>query len=78
MATTTVSSKGQITLPAALLRERHVLPGSRFEVVGTSTAIVLLPVDGSIVDALSGATRGAYGDVEDYIEAERSEWTSPM
>lgn len=74
MSTTTVSSKGQVTLPAALLRERNLLPGTRLEVVATATAIVLIAVDGPLATELAGRTGGIYGDAARYVERERSEW----
>jgi AbrB family looped-hinge helix DNA binding protein len=77
MPTTTVSSKGQITLPAALVRERRLVPGTRLEVIATSTAIVLIPVaDGTLlIDQLAGSLAGTYGDAAEYIERERGSWT---
>lgn len=74
MSTTTVSSKGQITLPAALLRERRIHPGTRLEVISTSTAIMLVQIDGPFSDFLAGSTSGLYGDVKDYVESERDDW----
>lgn len=76
MPTTTISSKGQITLPAALLRERHLTPGTQLEVVATTGAIVLVAADESLVTMLAGATAGIYGDPSEYIEQERTTWTS--
>lgn len=76
MPTTTISSKGQITLPASLLRERHLAPGTQLEVVATTDAIVLVAAGESLVTMLAGATAGIYGDPSEYIEHERTTWTS--
>lgn len=77
MPRTTVSSKGQITLPAAMLRERHLTPGTQLEVVATSNAIVLLTTDEPLAHKLAGSTRGIYGDPAKYVDRERNEWASP-
>ena len=76
MNTTTVSSKGQVTLPAALIRERHLKPGTQLYVVANRDSIVLVPVEGSLSERLAGATRGLYGEAETYVEQERALWTS--
>lgn len=76
MNTTTVSSKGQVTLPAALIRERNLKPGAQLYVVANRDSIVLMPVEGSLSKRLAGATRGLYGDAATYVERERALWTS--
>jgi AbrB family looped-hinge helix DNA binding protein len=76
MKTTTLSSKGQVTLPAALLRELHLGPGTRLYVVPTERSIVLVPVEGSLAERLAGSMRGHYGDPEAYVDGERTSWTS--
>ena len=75
MSMTTISSKGQITLPAALLRERHLTPGTQLEIIATSQAIVLIEIPESLVRRLAGATQGIYGNAADYVEGLRDEWT---
>jgi AbrB family looped-hinge helix DNA binding protein len=77
MSRTTVSSKGQITLPAAMLRERHLTPGTQLEVVATSNAIVLITTDEPLARRLAGSTRGIYGDAAQYVDQVRDEWASP-
>ena len=72
-----MSSKGQITLPAAMLRERGLTPGTHLEVVATSTAIVLIRTDQPLGRTLAGSTAGIYGDADRYIDAERDAWDSP-
>lgn len=76
MNTTTVSSKGQVTLPAALIREQHLKPGTQLYVVANRDSIVLMPVKGSLSKRLAGATHGLYGDAKAYVEQERALWTS--
>lgn len=77
MPRTTVSSKGQITLPAAMLRERGLTPGTQLEVVATSTAIVLVRTDEPLGRLLAGSTAGMYGDAARYVDDERDAWHSP-
>lgn len=74
MATTTVSSKGQITLPAALIRRRGLSGGSRLHLIETASgAIVLLPVTAdSLLDDLAGSLPGIYPD--SYVGELRAEW----
>lgn len=57
-----MSSKGQITLPAAMLRERGLTPGTQLEAVATSTAIVLVRTVQPLSQLLAGSTAGIYGD----------------
>ena len=72
---TRVSSKGQITIPAVLLRDLDLTPGTRLFVVRTGDSIVLVPVRGSLTQTLAGSTGGAYGDAREYVEAERGTWS---
>jgi len=75
MATTTVSGKGQVTLPAQMLRDLGVLPGTKLLVVPVRDGMLLLRREGSLADTLAGATGGIYGDVEEYVRGERDTWT---
>lgn len=74
MTTTTVSSKGQITLPAKLVRSRGLSGGSRLELIETASgAIVLLPLtNGDLLDTLAGSLPGIYSD--SYVDELRTEW----
>ena len=71
MRTTTISSKGQVTIPAALLREQHLEPGTQLTVIPLANGLALVERPASVTDAVAGATEGLYG--EDYLDAER-EW----
>jgi AbrB family looped-hinge helix DNA binding protein len=75
MRTTTVSSKGQVTIPAALLRELHLQPGTTLLVVPVRNGVMLVPRPDSAADELAGSVRGIFGDVRKYVEAERGTWT---
>ena len=74
MSTTTISSKGQITLPASVLREQRLTPGTRLEVISTTNAIVLVRLQGSVLDAVAGSTGGIYSDAATYVARERNSW----
>ncbi|MGQ0773507.1 MAG: AbrB/MazE/SpoVT family DNA-binding domain-containing protein [Pseudonocardiales bacterium] len=75
MRTTTVSSKGQVTIPAAVLRELHLEPGSTLLVVPVRDGVMLVRRPDSAADELAGSVRGVYGDAHEYVEAERGTWT---
>lgn len=75
MQTTTVSSKGQVTIPAALLRELHLQPGTTLLVVPVRDGVMLVRRPDSAADELAGSVRDVYGDAHEYVEAERGTWT---
>lgn len=75
MRMTTVSSKGQVTIPAAQLREMHLEAGTPLLVVPVRDGIMLVRRPASAADALVGSVRDVYGDAEDYVDAERASWT---
>jgi AbrB family looped-hinge helix DNA binding protein len=47
MATTTVSSKGQIVIPRHLREKRRLMPGMRLQVTESDEGLVLSPVNRS-------------------------------
>lgn len=75
MKTTTISSKGQVTLPVDVLRDLGLSSGTKLLVVPMSDGVLLLRRPDSLADALAGVTAGTYGDVESYLETERASWT---
>lgn len=75
MKTTTISSKGQVTIPASLLRELQLSPGQKLLVVPVHDGVMLLRQPDSLAEALAGATDGLYGDPDAYVRAERASWT---
>jgi AbrB family looped-hinge helix DNA binding protein len=75
MPTATVSSKGRVTIPARVLRELDVRPGTKLLVVPVRDGVMFPRQKGSLAEALAGATGGMYGDVEEYIGSERRGWT---
>jgi AbrB family looped-hinge helix DNA binding protein len=81
-ATTTLSSKHQITLPMALVRELGLAPGDKLSVRLEDGGIVLKPRPRSWVDYISGSMPGYYGktkeDVEAYLTEVRGGWGEPL
>ena len=75
MRTTTVSSKGQVTIPAALVRELDLQPGTQLVVVPVRDGVMLVRRPDSAADALAGSVRDVYGDAQEYVDAERASWT---
>ncbi|MGH3909020.1 MAG: AbrB/MazE/SpoVT family DNA-binding domain-containing protein [Pseudonocardiaceae bacterium] len=75
MRTTTVSSKGQVTIPAALLRELHLQAGTQLLVVPVRDGVLLVRRPDSAADELAGSVGDVYGDAREYVDAERGTWT---
>lgn len=80
--TTTLSSKHQITLPVAVVRELRLAPGDKFSVRLEDGAIVLRLRPRSWVDYVSGSMPGYYGktkeDIEAYLAEVREGWGDPL
>lgn len=55
MRIVTLSSKHQITIPNALLKQLQVLPRSKMLIKAEEDAIVVKPIRKSIVDDLAGS-----------------------
>ena len=81
-ATTTLSSKHQITLPVAVVRELGLAPGDKLTVRLEDGGIVLKPRPRSWVDYISGSMPGYYGktkeDIEAYLADVRGDWGEPL
>ncbi len=75
MAITTLSSKGQITVPAEMVRQLHLRPGDKLTIVPVHDGLVLKIVNGPLVDALAGSVPpGVFGNPEEYVREERRSW----
>lgn len=54
----TVSSKGQLVIPAAVRKRYHLTPGSRVEILDTGVEIVLVPVQPQAFRRARGMLKG--------------------
>lgn len=80
-ATLTLSSQGQVVIPAAVRRVLGAKPGSklRLRVVykRNSPVAMIEPETKSWVERVAGIAKGVYGDVDEYIRKERESWKKP-
>ena len=82
MATITMSSKNQVTLPAEMVRGLGLKPGDKLMAHVIDDRIVLLPKPESWTDYFSGSMKGFWGtkeEVDRYVaderrSPERDEW----
>lgn len=74
-ATTVLSAKRQLTVPAAMARKLDLEPGTRLLLRVEGGHIVVLPLKSSrLTDLVGGSLRGAYGDPDTYVREERASW----
>jgi bifunctional DNA-binding transcriptional regulator/antitoxin component of YhaV-PrlF toxin-antitoxin module len=77
MPTTTVSSKGQITLPAALVRDRHLV-GQVLSITENPDGSILLrrrlSLDELLDSVVPHAIYGSREEADTYLAAEREAW----
>ena len=82
MPTVTVSSKNQITIPVAVLRDLGVSPGDKMAVTLIDSDLVLTPEPSNWAQYFQGSMRGAYGGskeaVDRYVLRERQSWYQAM
>ena len=75
---TTMSSKRQITIPAAVARELELKPGMKLEVQVENGEIVLHPRRMSVIEEIIALPAGYYGttkeDVDAYMRESRQGW----
>ena len=81
IATTKMSSKGQVVIPEAVRKKLHLQPGAQFVVIASDDAIILKTItppsmeefDALLAEVRSQARRARMkrGDVVEAIEAER-------
>ncbi len=57
-STVTVSTKGQLVIPAKIRTALQIKPGMRFAVLRERNQIILRPVNRPLVDELRGITSG--------------------
>lgn len=62
---TTMSTKGQIVIPADLRQEMGILPGTRIALIREGDRLILQPVDAKYVRSLRGMFAGGSSMSED-------------
>jgi AbrB family looped-hinge helix DNA binding protein len=64
MATVTLSSKFQLSIPKAIREEMHLRPGQKFAIIPKGDTIVLAPIRrlDEVRGLLKGADSGGYRD----------------
>jgi len=76
--TLTVSSQGQVIIPAKVRRLTGLKPGSKLHLSVTDTIagpqIRLTPEITDWIDRFAGSATGLYGDIDKYIEDQRNSW----
>lgn len=72
----TITKRHQITLPAEIRDELGLEAGCRLLMQVRAGTIVLVPLQGSLVEQLRGLHSGIWRiDVDRYLEEERDSWS---
>ena len=69
----TLSSKGQLTIPAKVREELGLEAGAKLSVRVDGKTLVIERVS-DLLDRLRGSCKGVYGDVDEYMRRERAGW----
>lgn len=69
----TVSTKGQLVIPAEIRQALQIKPGTRFSVVRNRNQIILRPINKQLVDELRGITSGGPSGTEMLLKERREE-----
>ncbi len=71
--TTTISTKGQLVIPAEIREALDLKPGTRIIVSRQRNHIILRPVNKQLVDELRGITAGGPSGTEMLLKQRREE-----
>ncbi len=71
--TTTISTKGQLVIPAEIREALNLKPGTRIVVSRQRNHIVLRPVNKQLVDELRGITAGGPSGTEMLLKERRED-----
>ena len=78
VATVTMSSKHQLTLPVDMVRDLGLEPGQKYVIANEEGRIILYPDKHSRTDYFAGSLGGLYGktkeDVDAYLTEVRGDW----
>jgi AbrB family looped-hinge helix DNA binding protein len=69
---TTMSTKGQVIIPADLREDMKLAPGTKFSIQREGFALVLRPITEEFIDSLCGSTRGV-GDLREEMHRDDEE-----
>lgn len=61
---TSISSKGQLVIPAELREQMNLSVGTRFSIRREGNALILRPITKEFIDSLVGSTKGAGAERE--------------
>ena len=70
--TVTLSSRGQLVVPAEIRKNRHLKPGTKIRFVDTGSAIILVPIPKDPFKAAFGSLKGIVNSA-DVIAARRED-----
>ena len=69
--TITVSSKGQLVIPAEIRKAMKIKPGMRFALIRERNQLILRPVSKQLIDELQGITAGGESMTDALLEGRR-------
>lgn len=61
---TSISSKGQLVIPAELREQMNLSVGTKFSIQREGNALILRPITKAFIDSLVGSTKGAGAERE--------------
>lgn len=61
---TTLSTKGQVIIPAAIRQQLNISAGTRLSIQRDGQTLILRPISPEFIDSLCGSTKGL-GDLRD-------------
>jgi AbrB family looped-hinge helix DNA binding protein len=71
--TTTVSTKGQLVIPAEIRAELGIEPGTKIAITVEGSRIVLQPVTERLIDEMHGVFQGGSSATDELIEERRAD-----
>ena len=69
---TTMSTKGQVIIPADLREDMKLVPGTKFSIQRDGFSLVLRPITEEFIDSLCGSTKGL-GDLREQMHRDDEE-----
>ncbi len=69
---TTMSTKGQVIVPADLREDMKLVPGTKFSIQRDGFSLVLRPITEEFIDSLCGSTKGL-GDLREQMHRDDEE-----